>query len=671
MTNSSHNPAISELNGSPGIPHKFAVRLPKIIGNLIIYILAFSLVFFIKYKHIIIGDAYIRFLIIYFTGWAIGGIVSGKFRFQSVSSILTCINKCYTALLISLGVAAFLLAEYESVSVSRLVVIGSFFSAMLIEIFIYSLNSRSIKGDKKKLKTKRSVTAPVIDLLLLSWVIFFLYDLKIGFSSLNENQLILVSGTYISWFLAAIITHQFNAFTKDTNVWSAVSLQLKFYLLIIALMSIIVYTLQMDQLYRTDYLTAIVIYSGWSFIVMLFLYIDKLPQKTDDVAAKFLKAFEIKNPVQTTQEEVFPYSKYKLFDHSPKNSLLKQRLEFIYFKEYPEVFSFIERQIALDTFEIDKTSILKSIDTYNIKIFPKDYLELFINLHKINDVRRINEYFIEVNNRLCNGGIFIGNFEPLKFRYDRYREKYPFVVANIFYLIDFIWKRAVPKLPVLRKIYFVLTKGQDRALSLAEGLGRLFFCGFEILDLKLIGKECFFVSRKIKAPSEDKNPSFSPIIKMKRVGLNGKPIYVYKLRTMHPYSEYLQKFVYQNNDLQEGGKFNRDFRITKWGAIFRKLWIDELPMITNFIKGDLKIVGVRPISEHYLSLYNNRFRERRIKYKPGLVPPYYVDLPRDLSEIERSEEIYLNEFDNNRIKTDIKYFSKVFINIVFRKARSK
>jgi lipopolysaccharide/colanic/teichoic acid biosynthesis glycosyltransferase len=139
---------------------------------------------------------------------------------------------------------------------------------------------------------------------------------------------------------------------------------------------------------------------------------------------------------------------------------------------------------------------------------------------------------------------------------------------------------------------------------------------------------------------------------------------------MHPYSEYLQEFVYNNNNLQVGGKFKQDFRITKWGAVFRKFWIDELPMLVNLAKGDLKLVGVRPISGQYLSLYSEEFRKKRMNYKPGLVPPYYADMPKNLSEVIQSEEKYLDEYDERKFKTDVKYFFKVFNNIVIKKERS-
>jgi len=142
------------------------------------------------------------------------------------------------------------------------------------------------------------------------------------------------------------------------------------------------------------------------------------------------------------------------------------------------------------------------------------------------------------------------------------------------------------------------------------------------------------------------------------------------MRTMHAYSEYLQSFVYEQNQLEEGGKFKNDFRITTLGRIMRKFWIDELPMFINVLKGDMKIVGVRPLSKHYFNLYSEEVKNRRIKYKPGLVPPFYVDLPKTLEEIMESEIRYLDAYDKHPLRTDWKYFWKAFKNIIFKHARS-
>jgi lipopolysaccharide/colanic/teichoic acid biosynthesis glycosyltransferase len=164
--------------------------------------------------------------------------------------------------------------------------------------------------------------------------------------------------------------------------------------------------------------------------------------------------------------------------------------------------------------------------------------------------------------------------------------------------------------------------------------------------------------------------TYSPVIKLKRIGKGGKIIAVYKMRTMHPYSEFLQDFIYKNNKLSEGGKFKDDFRISGWGHLMRKLWIDELPMIINLLKGDLKIVGVRPLSLHYFNLYPQEIQKKRTKYRPGLLPPFYADMPKTLDEIVVSESKYLDQYEKAHFITDFKYFWKVLWNIIVKRARS-
>ena len=75
---------------------------------------------------------------------------------------------------------------------------------------------------------------------------------------------------------------------------------------------------------------------------------------------------------------------------------------------------------------------------------------------------------------------------------------------------------------------------------------------------------------------------------MNRIGYRGKIIGFYKFRTMYPYSEYCQKLINDENKLSETGKFKDDFRITYWGKILRKYWIDELPMLINFLKNNFE-----------------------------------------------------------------------------------
>jgi lipopolysaccharide/colanic/teichoic acid biosynthesis glycosyltransferase len=318
-----------------------------------------------------------------------------------------------------------------------------------------------------------------------------------------------------------------------------------------------------------------------------------------------------------------------------------------------------------NTAQILRTSIVESIDQ-----LPNSYSTI-VNLKRVNDVKQVNKFFSAVNRHLPMGGTFIGCVETKYLRRQRIFRKFPPVLNKIYYMIDFVFKRVFPKLPVTRKIYYFMTGGRNKVLSRTETLGRIYAAGFEIINEKFIKDNLYFVARKIKNPIFNYEPVYGPIFKMRRHGKNGKIIHVYKMRTMHAYSEFIQEYVYENNSLAEGGKMKNDFRVSTLGKIFRKYWIDELPMIFNLLKGEIKLIGVRPLSSHYLSLYTNELKEKREKIKPGLIPPFYVDLPKTLEEIMDSEMRYLQSYDKSPFLTDTKYFFISVYNIVVKKARSK
>ena len=307
---------------------------------------------------------------------------------------------------------------------------------------------------------------------------------------------------------------------------------------------------------------------------------------------------------------------------------------------------------------------------FNIEFQPDNYFKKIINLRRVNDIQYINKFFETVNRKLPTGGLFMGCVETKDQRKQRILKKFPPVLNWIYYSVDFLVKRIFPKFMLTKRLYFFITRGQNRVLSKAEVLGRLYSCGFEEQDEKEIDGYYYFVMKKESSPAYDMNPTYGPFIKLRRIGKNGKHIKVYKFRTMHPYSEYLQDYVFRKNYLADGGKFNNDFRINSLGRLMRKLWIDELPMLFNVLQGDLKLVGVRPLSEHYFNLYTEDLKNKRIQTKPGLIPPFYADLPTTLEEIQESELRYLEAYEKNPLITDLKYLRKALGNIFFKKARS-
>lgn len=98
----------------------------------------------------------------------------------------------------------------------------------------------------------------------------------------------------------------------------------------------------------------------------------------------------------------------------------------------------------------------------------------------------------------------------------------------------------------------------------------------------------------------------SPILfKQKRPGLNEKPFTFYKFRTM------------TNTRNEEGELLPDEERLTPFGKFLRSTSLDELPSLFNVLKGDMSLVGPRPLLMEYLPLYNE-IQRRRHEVKPGI-----------------------------------------------------
>ncbi len=332
-----------------------------------------------------------------------------------------------------------------------------------------------------------------------------------------------------------------------------------------------------------------------------------------------------------------------------------------------KAYNFFRRYIDITSIKnlvIPKGKILSGYSNFN-------EVKNIVLLNKVNNFRQINKQFEEVNSKLPDGGLLMGSFETFKCRAEaRAINKIP-VLRKVYCGFDFILNRVIPKLPYLKKAYFFVTKGKDRLLSKAEVLGRLVSCGFEIVEYESIDDLHYFTAKKVKEPSYDMNPSYGPLFKMQRVGKNGKIIGVYKFRTMHPYSEYLQDYVLKLNGYAETGKPANDFRLVPWGKSLRRFWLDELPQLINVFKGELKLVGVRPVSQRYFQDIPEDIQKLRLTQKPGCIPPYVaLNRKSSVESVLQAEKEYLEEKIKNPYFTDTKYFFKALYNIVIKNKRS-
>jgi len=295
-----------------------------------------------------------------------------------------------------------------------------------------------------------------------------------------------------------------------------------------------------------------------------------------------------------------------------------------------------------------------------------------VDLTLLNDAKGINRRFCTVNQKLPDDGCYVCCYRPQEYVKKKMLSSYPKGINYIVYGFWFIIRRVIPRLMLMSRLYFEVTRGRKRMLSKTEVLGRLYYCGFEVDEVVPMGHIEYVFAHRLSQPYEQEQMKvYGPLIKLPRVCKNKEIRYFYKFRTMHPYSEYIQKYVFdQRGGMNIADKSDEDWRITTWGRILRKYWLDELPMLINWVKGDCKLVGVRPLSHTMFDQYPKELQDKRTLCKPGLIPPFYVDHPKTFDELYASENKYLDEYLKHPVYTDIKYFFLTMKSILFTKMHS-
>ncbi len=149
---------------------------------------------------------------------------------------------------------------------------------------------------------------------------------------------------------------------------------------------------------------------------------------------------------------------------------------------------------------------------------------------------------------------------------------------------------------------------------------------------------------------ESKGPA---IFKQTRIGYKEKPFTIYKFRSM---------ILHDDKDFKLGQQKN-DIRVTKVGKLIRKFSIDEIPQFFNILKGDISLIGPRPITAKEQFFLDKEAPDNVKRY--ATMPGAMLNYPRlqKLTPKPRTaiEENYL---ENWSLKTDIKHFYKTIKDII-------
>ena len=264
------------------------------------------------------------------------------------------------------------------------------------------------------------------------------------------------------------------------------------------------------------------------------------------------------------------------------------------------------------------TYIVNTDDGKALDTLRGHHPRLIINEMPLNRIRHLNTFLNKASEALVDDGYLWCHSRTSGLKKEIICRSHPGLSGKVIYRLHYLWHRVCAKLKVTRWFYMWVTQGKNRTYNRVELLGRMYRAGFEVFDERFHKGEFFLLGRKVKAPIWDDEPTCGALVKLNRVGYHGNMIGVYKFRTMYSYSEYLQPYMLEYAGLQDGGKFAHDYRINYWGRLLRKTWLDELPMLINILKGQMKLVGVRPLSRHYFSPASSPASFRRFIMK---MPP--------------------------------------------------
>lgn len=637
------------------------IRFNLLLLETVYALIIFSVVLYYKSNQFFSTDPlYAKFLLVYCVGLLLTSIYFNKIdillKGDRKSFFITLILQFLILILLISLIAVF--SAFTEISRGFIIVFSATLMTLEIISLIFFKKPNSIKLRKDGLKTtnfERIQPYRVIaslSLLIAPFYLIHFFEFS-SFESSKSHELTIIS-LVVTWVISSILTGKFSPM-EGRNYYYKISPFIKSAFLMNLLIGGIFYFGRLDNHLIQFDLFATSILSGFleSLLAIIYFKSRKIQQVEQRVlySSHFqqsrLDISQNKNSGNTFYDQLSRVSKN---DSMIINNSIKS-----FFKGSPPP---------------EKFNMFFDRSTFNIDIFTDLSLELIMNFCPVNDIPNKDNYFSSCYNVLETNRLIMGFYVPQEHDIKNLRRKMPKYLFSIYYPFRFLFRRIFLKLPYCSIIYSVITKNYTSLISKAELWGRLSYAGFGEINEYPINGEVLFIAKKILTPAKEEHPSYGPIVKLKRLGLNGKTIRIYKLRTMFPYSEFIQQEVFKLHSLDKSGKLKNDFRKNTTGKILRKLWLDELPQLYNWLRGDITLVGVRALSEHYFNLYPEDVKELRLQYKPGLIPPYYADMPNSFDEIVESERQYLFKKIDSPFKTDMIYFWRAIVNIVFKGARS-
>jgi exopolysaccharide biosynthesis polyprenyl glycosylphosphotransferase len=145
------------------------------------------------------------------------------------------------------------------------------------------------------------------------------------------------------------------------------------------------------------------------------------------------------------------------------------------------------------------------------------------------------------------------------------------------------------------------------------------------------------------------------LFKQRRSGLNGRPFTLYKFRTMVTNAEQLKHELAAMNEMTGPVfKLTNDPRVTPFGRFLRKFSIDEFPQLYNVLRGEMSLVGPRPLPVDEVKRFDDLAHRRRLSVKPGLTCLWQVSGRNEVNQFKDWVRLDLQYIDNWSLWLDLR-----------------
>jgi exopolysaccharide biosynthesis polyprenyl glycosylphosphotransferase len=145
------------------------------------------------------------------------------------------------------------------------------------------------------------------------------------------------------------------------------------------------------------------------------------------------------------------------------------------------------------------------------------------------------------------------------------------------------------------------------------------------------------------------------LFRQRRSGLNGRPFTIYKFRTMVTNAEQLKHELAAMNEMTGPVfKVTNDPRVTPLGRLLRKFSLDEFPQLYNVLRGEMSLVGPRPLPVDEVRRFNDWAHRRRLSVKPGLTCLWQVSGRNEVSQFKEWVRLDLEYIDNWSLWLDLR-----------------